>query len=651
MVTCPMDTDLDDPVVSEFDVFVINPTLADIIGELSDSVSSLNVVKELCKNPFEGLLLMQYPLEVANVGDGYKNNSNATDHLDLKSVHVGVNVKRRNNNHHVKFGTPSIFKDTRRKECPYFKFIYDLNNSYPTHKIATSKKQSKNLNAYYRHQKGDFNTLDLLLQGINSFDNSLVQDEVKYLELNSSIVTSEYAMDCLGILNVVETPNGLQRSLHLAGVKGILQLRPKIRSELEQTQPADEELTNLFKVENIQWKQLDKVSFSNSVESNEILQQLIKQNDCNVTYLSFNNDRYLYANAMCHREQPEVNSKDQMCLLDDLCDYKLPGNHSSVGFRDRHHKWIPSRKLMETLDIKIQLQLLLSQRYIDTFSSLKKDLISTSVLCPNKLVDILRQFAHNIDGNWILSSEYAIANYTEEDRFNSDERDYLIACRDLMLALLNRQTCHPTTMRTNTSVGHLASEPFQNATGLPLAIITEFLSAIAKPQGKFWSLKLERDEEFCTKFPKIVSASQKFWASRLVEAANVIQKYKNNKTFTVAQMVENIELKAQIVSFLQYRVCSDAKIKQHLQELGYNNTENNIQTLLEQVAIKIHRSNKTYWVLRQDNVALYSYKMAIINDSDDVKLNDIKMKFQAHKVPEFVFRRINNINLYTMPQW
>ncbi|AFZ80559.1 hypothetical protein BEWA_034160 [Theileria equi strain WA] len=641
----------DDPVIFEIDVYLNNATFSDIITDLAEPPNTVAIAKELCSKPFNNLLILQYPLEVSTCSDSDEEGedskfisalakSNVSDRLPLKSLQVGEVVKNDDISYKKSYGSSSVNKDNRYAVCPLIRFDYDLGSPYLfNHKSATFKRVSKSL----KQMSSDTRSSPKLAPLFNSNESYTNQT----LTFESSIATNEYVTDCLGILNVKETEHGLERSLHVLPVKGIIQMRPKLSSLADGVVAADDDLTNLFYNKDVRWKDVNRIYYPDSAESRELLDVFSTNDDYPIKFMD---DRSMYINSICSsktNKSPFSQTPSGGLNLTFSTHSSAIQSGNQVQMYSHTHHLTPNMRFMSTLDVEMQLKLLLSQRHIDSFYSLKRDIICGD-MDEIAIIDLLKKFAKSIDGNWILSSEYAIDNYTDEDDCDPNERKYLVCCRDLMIGLLSRKISQNPMFKVNSSLGSFSTEMFQIATKLPPNMMNDLLSKFAKPQGKIWILKLDRDEKFCQRYRNIVEYYQRYWDARIQETANILQSYKGGTEFSTNRMVRNFCIKSAIVSFIKNSMCTSEEVVDYLDSLGYSNTseENcNFDSLLSQVAIPIVKGFKKYWVLKPTNVSLDKFRMVLLNGDGyesrrGLSLNDVKKTFESKGIPNFITRRI-----------
>nr|PVC50346.1 hypothetical protein MACL_00002339 [Theileria orientalis] len=620
----------DDPVLFELDVYLNNPTLADILPDLEKLPNNLSFLKELYNKPFERLLFLQYPLELSNhtnesSSDGRPSklmNLNTSDRLTLTSLEIGENIQNTELSHKKSYlSRPNEIN--RHNNSPLVKLNYDIGAPYlAKYKSSPLKKSHKP--SFLSRSHSDFKTSPKFRPSSFEFSKGTT------LTLDSTVATSEHVIDCLGVLKVENTEEGVKRELHLLPVKAILQLRPKLDTFNEEVIPGEENSTELFYNRNITWKTVDNIFVSDSPEAKELIEMFSRygkeQKEGEGEEIRFLNDKEMYVNSLC------VPVNGTLQSFGSFAGVKAERKRSSVNkvTYTRMLDLTPSLKFMKMLDVKLQLKLLLSQRYTDSFYSLKRDMAHNG-LDDETLIEMLKEFAKVIGGNWVLNSEHAIENYTEEDEYTQEEREYLIGCRNLMLSLLNRHTLMPSTLNTNTSVGHLTSEQFVNASGLPLVLVNEILATIARPQGKFWVPKLDKDEYFCQRYPQVVNAFQKYWSENVSKSANAVQSFKINSR--VNQIVRNIMIKRSISGLIKDKICTHEAIMEHLESLGYSQHHENVEPILDQVGVCL---NKRLWTYKSTNAFLTSLK-SLVTTKQRVQ--------QQHQVPNFVLRRIYKYTL------
>uniref|UniRef100_A0A3B0MPJ3 Sin-like protein conserved region containing protein, putative n=1 Tax=Theileria annulata TaxID=5874 RepID=A0A3B0MPJ3_THEAN len=610
----------DDPVLFELDVYLSNPTLSDILGYFDKLPEHIPFLNELASNPFDRLLLLQYPLETCKYLNGEssdgiprnKINSNASDMLKLKSVEIGEQVEN-NEVNNKKIYVSKSKKSNRHYNSPFVKFNYDLGPNYALNVKTSPIKKSHKSSLLFKKEFDAMNSPEF--GPSKSFGENL-----NVLTYESSVSTSEHVMDCLGLLKIENTEHGLKRELHLVPVRAILQLRPKLDSFNQSFLSSDDSCMSLFYNKNLTWKGVDKIYYSESPESMELIEQFIKYGkevkECDNPKINFNQDRELYINSLCVPLNGTSSgfqrcSKEQNGLV----------NCGITHIYTKTHDFSPNFRFMKRLSLEMQLKLLLSHRSIDSFYSLKRDIVNNN-LEDEELIKILAKFAKNISGNWVLSSVHAIENYTEDDECNPEEMEYLVSCREFLLCLLNRQSSEPK-LKDSASVCKLATEIFRNATGLPFKLANDLLCGVAKPQGKIWVLKLDKDEEFSEKHTQVFDLFNQYWRERLKKIADIVSSFK--KSPQINQMLRNIFIKGELASFIKNKVCSHYKIMEHMESLGYGDQQETINGILPQVATRI---NDGLWTCKKANAWFTECKNNIIGTDNQAQ------------IPNFIVRAI-----------
>ncbi|GIX62329.1 DNA-directed RNA polymerase III RPC5 [Babesia caballi] len=656
-----LDSEEDDPVVFEFDVYVNNTVLQDLLGSIAEPATTVSVASELCSKPFGDIFLLQYPLELATsdcrdaspevaVQNRIARSSNATDMLPLSTLLVGKESKREVVDERM-YGVSSIIKKSKRSSCPYLKFVYDLGNNYPGNLKPVSKKSSRASSPFLRYEPSDLtNTIHLL-----DLAKPVAPDKKKTLKLRSEIVTGDHVCDCLGVLVVEETEHGLARSLHIVPVRGVLQLRPKVKPYMSEIVNFDDTLNSLFQNRNLQWRDVGKIYETGSPESREIVQMLTQScrslRQLARAPLYFHDKPWLYINSVCFSQEYGKYHDEWHCSLEsDVDGYRdslnpaFTSDGRSVVYREMHEH-TPNVRFMGTLDVRTQLKLLLTQRYIDSFYALKKDTIYGPDVTDEQLIELLNGFATNIDGNWILASEHAIPNYTTEDDFDDDDRAYLVVCRDVILGLFYRDVVMRDFLQKG-AYGHVTIEAVHSLTGLPVPMVHEMLSQVAKQHGKLWTLKLKRDNEFYTTYGTIMKTYQNYWANRLHECMKHVKTLRETQSSKVSQIIYRYILKSAITSALKNRVYSAEQISQELTAVGYSiDSAPVFESLLQQVAIPFLRGSTKMWVLKKSHASLNSLKMVLLGQSHPgarrMTAEDVRRTLQDSALPGFLKRRIS----------
>lgn len=659
-----MDVDVqgdDDPVICEFDVYVNNTVLNDLVRNIAEPATSVSVATELCSKPFGNLFLLQYPLELptsdgdivspdVEIQNRIAMNSNATDTFPLVTLSIGTESKREVVDERM-YGVSSVIKKSKRKHCPYLKFVYDLGTKYPAnHKLLSGKKGSRGSSPFLRYEPSDLtNTLHLfdLAKPVTAY-------KKKTLKLRSEIVTGDHVCDCVGVLVVEETEHGLKRSLHIVPARGVIQLRPKVKPYMSEIVNFDNTLNSLFQNRNLQWRDVGKISEMGSAESREIVQMLTQScralQQATRSQIYFHENPSMYINAVCFaQEYGEYRSEWHSSLESDVDGYRNSMNpaftsgQTSILYRETHEN-TPNIRFMGTLDVRTQLKLLLTQRSIDSFYALKKDIVCPGIT-DDQLVEVLQEFATIIDGNWILASEHAIPNYTTEDDFDDDDRKYLIVCRDVILGLFYRDVVMRDLLQKG-AYGHVTIEAVHSLTGLPVQMVHEMLSQVAKQHGKLWTLKIKRDNEFHTKYAALMKTYQNYWPGRLHECMKHIKTLRETQSSRVSQIIYRYILKAAITSALSNRVYSAEQISKEMTAVGYSiDSAAVFESLLQQVAIPFFRGNTKVWTLKRSHISLKSLKMVLLGQSElgahRLTTDDVHHTLHDSDLPGFLKRRIS----------
>ncbi|GBE62642.1 DNA-directed RNA polymerase III RPC5 [Babesia ovata] len=657
-----LDPEEDDPIVCEFDVFVNNTVLQDLLGRIAEPANTISVASELCSKPFGDLFLLQYPLELStsDCPDASKEvdiqnrialSSNATDMLPLSTLSIGKESKREVVDERT-YGVASIIKKSKRSSCPYLKFVYDLGTKYPVNVTSLSAKKSSRVSSpFLRYEPSD------LTNTIHLFDlaKPVAADKKKTLKLRSEIVTGDHVCDCLGVLVVEETDSGLVRSLHIVPVRGVIQLRPKVKPYMSEIVNFDDTLNSLFQNRNLQWRDVGKISEMDSEESREIVQMLTQR--CRTLQqlarrpMYFHEDPSMYINAVCFaQEYGKYQDEWHRSLESDVDGYQHSTNPafstdtSQVAYRSMHEN-TPNVRFMGTLEVRTQLKLLLTQRYIDSFYALKKDIIVGPDVNDDQLIVMLQEFATNIDGNWILSSEHAIPNYTTEDDFDDEDRAYLIVCRDVILGLFYRDVVMRDLLQKG-AYGHVTIEAVHSLTGLPVRMVHEMISQVAMQHGKLWTLKLKRDSEFYNKYGALMKTYQVNWSNRLLESMKHVKTLRETQSSKVSQIIYRYILKGAITSALKNRVYSAEQISQELTAQGYSiDSAPVFESLLKQVAMPFLRGDRKMWVLKKSHVSLNSLKMVLSGQNHPgtrrLTVDEVRRTLQDSALPGFLKRRIS----------
>ncbi|EAN33295.1 Sin-like protein conserved region family protein [Theileria parva strain Muguga] len=610
----------DDPVLFELDVYLSNPTLSDILGYFDKLPEHIPFLNELSSNPFNRLLLLQYPLETCKYINGEssddiprnKINSNASDKLHLKSVEIGEQTEN-NDLSNKKIYSSRAKKPNRHYNSPLVRLNYDLGPNYSLN-VKTSPIKKSHKSTYLFKEEYD------PMSSPEFGPSKPFGESSNVLTFESSVSTSEHVMDCLGLLKIENTEHGLKRELHLVPVRAILQLRPKLDSFNQTFLSSDDSFLGLFYNRNITWKKVDRIFYPESFESKELIDQFTKYGKDVKAYdnpkINFDQDREMYINSLCVPLNGTT-SKFHSCSKDqDGID-----NSGITHIYTKTHDFCPNFRFMKRLTVEMQLKLLLSHRSIDSFYSLKRDIVHNN-LEDEDLIRLLGKFSKNISGNWVLSSVHAIENYTEDDECNPEEMEYLVSCREFLLCLLNRQSSEPK-LKDSSSVCKLATEIFRNATGLPFKLANDLLCGVAKPQGKIWVLKLDKDDEFSEKHTQVFDLFNQYWRERLKKIADIVSSYK--KSPQINQMLRNIFIKGELASFIKNKIYAHYKIIEHMESLGYGDQQKTINAILPQVATRIYGE---FWTCKKTNAWLTECKNAIIGKGNQTQ------------IPNFVIRAI-----------
>lgn len=656
--------DVDDPVVCEFDVFLNNATLQDILGSIAEPATNVSVASELCSKPFGDLFLLQYPLEhptseaCKNSPDDEKRNhlatrSNATDMLQLSKLSIGTESKREVIDERM-YGVSSVIKKSKRKHCPYLNFLYDLGTRYSDNvKQLPPKKTSRTSSPFIRYESSDLSST------LHLFDlpNQVPSERKTTLTLKSEIVTGDHVCDCLGVMVVEKGECGWKRSLHIVPVRGVIQLRPKVKPYMSDIVNFDDTLNSLFQNRNLEWREVARISDVGSEESKEVVQMLAQScrslEQMTRSDLYFHVDPSLYVNAVCFAQEYGDSSDEWHHTLEsDVDGYRHsldPACHAmgrNIMYREVKDN-TPNIKFMGTLDVRTQLKLLLTRRSIDSFYSLKRDIVCNSVP-DEKLIDMLQEFGTLIDGNWILASEHAIPNYTTEDDFDDEDRSYLIVCRDVILGLFYRDVIMRDILQKG-AYGHVTIEAIYSLTGLPYPMVHEMLSQVAKQHGKLWTLKLKRDKEFFAKYPALMDRYKTAWVTRLHECMKHVKTLRETKGSQVSQIIYRYILKSAITSTLNNRVYTTDQISEQLTKVGYSiDSAPVFKSLLHQVAIPFYRGNMQIWVLKKNHLSLKSLKMALLGLGEfgtrRLTADEVETTLRDSALPAFLKRRLSTIS-------
>ncbi|ORM42060.1 uncharacterized protein BXIN_0934 [Babesia sp. Xinjiang] len=656
-----VDSGDDDPVVCEFDVFLNNTVLQDLLGSVAEPATTVAVANELSSKPFGDLFLFQYPLEVAEsdlqdtqedveTHNTIAKNSNATEMLEISKLSVGTESKREIVDERM-YGVSSIVKKRKRSSCPYFQVVYDIGTKYQgSAKPVAGKKGSHASSPFLRCEPSDpASTINLL-----ELAKPAQPSKKGTLKLRSEIVTGDHVCDCLGVLVVEETEHGLVRSLHMVPVKGVIQLRPKVKPCASEIVNFDDTLTSLFQNRNLQWRDINTIRDANSPQSKEIV-HILTQRYMPIQHIArspiyFKGTPELYINAVCFAQEYGKYHDEWHCSLEsDVDGYRHAMNPAftlegrSIVYREMHEN-TPNIRFMSTLSVQTQLKLLLTLRYIDSFYSLKKDVVCDEDTTDEQLIEILQEFATNIDGNWILSSEHAITNYTTEDDFDNDDRAYLIVCRDVMLGLFYRDVVMRDLLQKG-AYGHVTMEAVHSLTGLPVPMVHEMLSHVAKQHGKLWTLKLKRDRDFYNSHSSLMKTYQAYWPNRLHECMKHIKTMRETESSKVSQIIYRYILKSAITTALNHRVYSAEQISEELTSIGYSiDSAAVFESLLQQVAIPFLRGNTKMWVLKKSCASFNSLKMWLAGETHTVtrriKTEAVRRTLQDTPLPDFLKRRL-----------
>ncbi|GFE52623.1 DNA-directed RNA polymerase III RPC5 [Babesia ovis] len=652
----------DDPVICEFDVFLNNTVMQDLLGTVGEPASTVSVAKELCTKPFGDLFLFQYPLELATsdstnpseeaeMHDKIARSTNVTDMLPISTLSLGVESKREIVDERM-YGVSTIIKKSKRSKCPHFKFVYDLGTMYQEDvKPVAAKKSSRSSSPYLRYEPSDPGHAISLLElakPVQSYKKNT-------MKLKSEIVTGDHVCDCLGVLVVEETPQGLVRSLHIAPVRGVVQLRPKVKPCMREVVNLDDTLTSLFQNRNLQWRDIENIRGVDSPQSKEIVQILAQRHqslqgvsNCPIYFV---NEPSLYINAVCFAQEYGKYQDEWHCSLEsDVDGYRhsinpaFQFNGKNIVYREMHES-TPNIRFMSTINVQMQLKLLLTQRFIDSFYSLKRDIVHSDDISDERLIDILQEFATNIDGNWILSSEHAIPNYTTEDDFDSDDRAYLVVCRDVVLGLFYRDVVMRDLLQKG-AYGHVTMEAVHSLTGLPVPMVHELLSQVARQHGKLWTLKLKRDKYFYNRYGSLMKTYQAYWPNRLHECMKHIKTLREAQSSKVSQIIYRYILKSAITVVLSNRVYSAEQITQELITMGYSiDSVVVFENALQQVAIPFMQGHTKMWILKKRCASIESIRTATSGDNHApmrrLKTEAARRSLSNPPLPDFLRRRLS----------
>ncbi|EDO05175.1 hypothetical protein BBOV_I000810 [Babesia bovis T2Bo] len=651
----------DDPVVCEFDVFLNNTVMQDLLSSVVEPPSTLSVVKELCSKPFGDLFLFQYPLELAtsdevngsdevHIHDRIAKSSNATDMLTISELSVGIESRREVVDERM-YGVSSIVKKSKRSSCPHFKIVYDIGPIQDEDvKILSGRKSSRSSSPYLRCEPSDpANAIGFL-----ELNAPAQPYKRNILKLRSEIVTGDHVCDCLGVLVVEETDQGIVRSLHIVPVRGVIQLRPKVKPGNRQFVNFDDTLTSLFQNRNLQWRDIHNINGIDSPQSREIVQILTQRyrtlQNIARSPIFFYDEPSLYINAVCFAQEYGKYHEEWHCSLEsDVDGYRHSMNPAfkyrgkTIVYREMQ-KNTPNIRFMSNLDIETQLKLLLTLRNIDSFYSLKKDVVYNESVTDDRLIEILQEFATNIDGNWILASDHAIPNYTIEDDYDNEDRAYLVVCRDVILGLFYRDVVMRDLLQKG-AYGHVTMEAVHSLTGLPVPMVHEMLSQVAQQHGKLWTLKLKRDQDFYTNYNSLMKTYQAYWPNRLHECMKQIKTLRETQSSVVSQIIYRYILKSAITTALNNRVYSAEQISQELTAIGYSiDSAPLFESLLQQVAIPFLKGDTKMWVLKKSCATLNSLKPTSAGQSiapmRRLKTEAVRRMLTDSSLPEFLKRRL-----------